>query len=204
MKYKNENWLRQKYCVEGMSQSEIADICGCAQNTVSEWVNKFGIDTSRYGWGRDDPDYADEEWLEERYVDGRRSIQSIAEEQSVHPTVIYYWLEEFGIERRSLSEAFKLHWEGNDERKEEQAEIMREIAWEGGVSGGFRQTKRWHDLRKEIYERDGYRCQECGEYGELHAHHVTPVYDGGNKWDRDNLVTLCRTCHIEVHSNGGD
>jgi len=38
----------------------------------------------------------------------------------------------------------------------------------------------WERLRKEVYERDNFTCQNCGSLGgqkgntELHAHHVVP------------------------------
>lgn len=41
--YRNEDWLRQKYAVEGMTQEEIADLCDVTQKTISEWVKRFGI-----------------------------------------------------------------------------------------------------------------------------------------------------------------
>lgn len=54
-------------------------------------------------------------------------------------------------------------------------------------------------LRFEIYERDGYRCRNCGKGGgekDLEIDHVYPVSKGG-KSTRDNLQTLCRTCNLK-------
>ena len=53
-------------------------------------------------------------------------------------------------------------------------------------------------LRLECYRRDGYRCTKCGGRGRLHAHHVVPLEYGGSH-ALENLVTLCRGCHINVH-----
>ena len=49
---------------------------------------------------------------------------------------------------------------------------------------------------------DGRRCQQCGKAGRLEAHHVLPLEEGGQN-DLENLSTLCRGCHIEVHKRGG-
>ena len=49
-----------------------------------------------------------------------------------------------------------------------------------------------------MFERDGYRCQQCGKAGRLEAHHVLHLASGGSN-DLDNLRTLCRGCHIAVH-----
>ena len=58
---------------------------------------------------------------------------------------------------------------------------------------------------RDIYQRDGYRCQRCGAGKTtprgLHAHHVKSW--AGNlalRFDLDNVVTLCRDCHHWVHS----
>lgn len=58
-------------------------------------------------------------------------------------------------------------------------------------------------LRTYIYERDGYRCQHCGQQGgpseavELHVRRIVPASRGGTGHPR-NLVTLCRTCRDRI------
>lgn len=54
---------------------------------------------------------------------------------------------------------------------------------------------RWQKKRLEILERDGWKCQKCGdEKSTLHVHHLTY---SGNLWDVDNdsLAALCEHCH---------
>ena len=51
--------------------------------------------------------------------------------------------------------------------------------------------------RANIYARDQYRCQYCGEAfptNELTFDHVVPVAHGGRK-DWENIVTCCITCN---------
>jgi 5-methylcytosine-specific restriction endonuclease McrA len=54
--------------------------------------------------------------------------------------------------------------------------------------------------RREIFARDGYRCQYCGrETHDLTLDHVVPRHRGGtHSWD--NLVAACRSCN---HRKGG-
>ncbi|MBN1668752.1 MAG: HNH endonuclease, partial [Anaerolineales bacterium] len=54
--------------------------------------------------------------------------------------------------------------------------------------------------RKEIFRRDDYTCQYCGQRGgQLTIDHVTPRRLGGqHTWD--NLVTACAACN---HRKGG-
>lgn len=75
-------------------------------------------------------------------------------------------------------------------------------AWKGGHDGGWRRSDdgTWRRTARKVYDRDGYVCQKCSENGELHAHHITPVSNGGAKYNMNNLITLCKDCHGEVHS----
>lgn len=63
----------------------------------------------------------------------------------------------------------------------------------------------WDTIRREIYERDGYRCVNCGRGGgpkgdaELHADHVLPRSRGGPD-ELPNIRTLCRSCHGARHA----
>ena len=47
-----------------------------------------------------------------------------------------------------------------------------------------------------MFERDGWRCVLCRRAGRLECDHVTPLDQGGDPWDLENLQTLCRACHI--------
>jgi hypothetical protein len=46
-------------------------------------------------------------------------------------------------------------------------------------------------LRKQVFERDGFRCLKCGATEFLHADHIKPVSKGGLTL-LDNLQTLCQ------------
>ena len=55
---------------------------------------------------------------------------------------------------------------------------------------------RWAAVRRAVFERDGWRCCECGRAGRLECDHVIPLERSGDPWDPDNPQTLCRSCHI--------
>lgn len=64
------------------------------------------------------------------------------------------------------------------------------------------QDERWKARAKEIRELDGNQCKMCGATGvELHVHHLSYPPPPFHLWDAaDNeLVTLCKDCHLEVH-----
>lgn len=52
--------------------------------------------------------------------------------------------------------------------------------------------------RYEIYKRDGFMCALCGSGTGLQIHHAIPRGQGGSNL-RYNLITLCATCHAQVH-----
>lgn len=75
-----------------------------------------------------------------------------------------------------------------------------------GSAGGY---------RNHMFRRDKYTCQRCGEIhalknrngiylpttdGLLDLHHVVYVENGGGD-EPENLLTLCRDCHKEIHTN---
>ena len=51
-------------------------------------------------------------------------------------------------------------------------------------------------LRNEIFERDGYKCTQCGSVDSLQIDHIQPFSKGG-KTVKDNLQTLCKTCNVK-------
>jgi len=69
------------------------------------------------------------------------------------------------------------------------------------MSGSY--PSNWDSLRKKVYKRDNYECQNCGRRGgphgdsELQAHHIVPKRNGGLH-RMGNLRTLCKGCHDAI------
>ena len=57
-----------------------------------------------------------------------------------------------------------------------------------------------NETRKAIYRRDGYRCALCDCTTGLQIHHYLRRGDGGSN-SPHNLITLCATCHAQVHGH---
>lgn len=57
-------------------------------------------------------------------------------------------------------------------------------------------------LSREILERDGFSCVWCSRSGGvLNVHHIAPwARNPSRRFERTNLVTLCRPCHLKVHN----
>ena len=58
--------------------------------------------------------------------------------------------------------------------------------------------KEYAIVRKRVFERDGWRCQQCGSMKNLQVHHIKRRSQlGGDVMP--NLITLCVICHEKRH-----
>lgn len=73
---------------------------------------------------------------------------------------------------------------------------VRHWGYQKGANYGFENTK------AKILNRDGYTCQCCKgkkRDSKLEVHHIVFRSQGGSD-DENNLITLCHTCHYNVHN----
>ena len=45
----------------------------------------------------------------------------------------------------------------------------------------------------------GNKCELCGSADELHLHHIVPVSWGGMEIAPNEVMTLCKDCHLRIH-----
>ncbi len=55
--------------------------------------------------------------------------------------------------------------------------------------------RRWERVRRQVLDRDNWRCSKCGSYGN-ECHHITSLEKNGAPYDPNNLTVLCKRCHI--------
>lgn len=68
--------------------------------------------------------------------------------------------------------------------------------YRGGIS--FIYGEDWSKIRRKIYKRDKYICQNCGKsHIKVHCHHIIPFYISKDN-SEDNLITLCCSCHTKM------
>ncbi len=101
-KYRDEEWLREKYWEDGLSISDIAEECDALESTIWKWMRRFNIERREGNSAHIDEDakHRDEEWLRKKYCDEYMSVPRIAEVCEVDADTIYKWMKRFGIERR--------------------------------------------------------------------------------------------------------
>ncbi|MCC5416483.1 HNH endonuclease [Clostridium botulinum] len=81
-------------------------------------------------------------------------------------------------------------------------ELLKAI--EQGYVKTFYKSTEWINKRKDIIKRDKKECQRCKDNGRFHVaecvHHIKHLKDRPDLALTDsNLVSLCYTCHNEVH-----
>lgn len=81
--------------------------------------------------------------------------------------------------------------------------------WKGGITPihiSIRASKEYKLWRKEVYERDGYKCIKCGVLGNgknLNADHIKPFSKYPDlRLDISNGRTLCIDCHKKTPTYG--
>lgn len=78
--------------------------------------------------------------------------------------------------------------------------------WQGGIGRLPYPFSFNEELRKLIRKRDGYKCQWCRISQnkckrKLDVHHIDK---NKNNLNPNNLISLCRSCHITIHNSGGE
>lgn len=188
--YKSKEWLIEKYITEGLSTGAIAQIEKVDQKTIHKWLVRHEIPTRprghnykqtlKIGSGSSNPFYGKKHTAE--------SITKMSE-SSKGPSP---WLN-----------GPVNHWYGKSGPDSP--------TWKGGVTPerqAMYATDDWIEATRVVWQRDNATCQRCGKYKGNHrdlpyaVHHVVSFADSKElRTDPDNLILLCRPCHLWVHSN---
>lgn len=125
--------------------------------------------------------------LEESYVNDRTHMRF---ECRLHPKEIQY----------VTYDGFKNRKDNCKFCRSENFSGENSPSWKGGktpINSRIRRSQEYKKWRISVFERDGYTCQACGQYGgELHAHHIENFSSHECKrFDINNGITLCEKCH---------
>jgi hypothetical protein len=61
----------------------------------------------------------------------------------------------------------------------------------------------WYYVRKE-YLKKHPTCEVCRMREAVEVHHIIRAVDGGDIWDENNLIAVCKECHKKLHSPIGE
>lgn len=101
----------------------------------------------------------------------------------------------------ALAELNKSRWEDVDYRDTVRAKISFAHGGSGDIriiDGANRSKSNYWSIA--VKKRDNYKCVECDSSENLHSHHIKPksLYPE-LRYDLDNGVTLCKSCHFKIH-----
>ena len=68
----------------------------------------------------------------------------------------------------------------------------------------YLQSKRWKAVSKQVMDKYGYKCVDCGSVIKLNVHHLTYKHIGKEEDHLDDLTLLCNKCHKQVHGIGDE
>lgn len=86
-------------------------------------------------------------------------------------------------------------------KKEEKAKIKMEEKEKNRkhkITPRTLKEKEFHKIRDLIFERDDFKCVECGDNYMIGVHHIKEMSKGGSN-SPSNLITLCYACHTKKH-----
>ena len=88
-KYRDKEWLRERYIEEGASMASMADECGVSSRPIQYWLEKFDLKNKQK--------YKNEEWLRNKTKKGL-SQEKMGEMCGASGSTIGSWQDKYGIE----------------------------------------------------------------------------------------------------------
>jgi thymidylate synthase (FAD) len=221
--YSQKSWFAAQ-AQKGLTASEIAASAGCSVAVIRHWAKEHGIALcsghqrglkTLVGNGL----YRDRAWLEAQLDQGLHA-DAMAQAAGCSIECIKKWVYHHGLalnkrppgspnpwNKGNGGYALNLTPESRKARQQNAKKYTRRGAdsnfWKGGVASGCTMVGAWtRQIAPQVHEKFQYVCQSCGERGgQLHAHHLVPVFaDESLAYEFDNLVSVCKPCHEQIHS----
>ncbi|ASC72537.1 thymidylate synthase, flavin-dependent [Halomicronema hongdechloris C2206] len=167
--------------------------------------------------------YRDKQWLEKQLQQGL-PVDQIAQAADCSIEAIKKWVYQYGLSLNKRPTPFQkgeppwnkgkpgyqlnLSPESLKKRRENAACYTKRGPesnfWKGGTSDQRELIGAWtRQNAPQVHEKFNYICQRCGcRGGELQAYHLVPVFaDKSLAYEFENLVSLCKSCHENIHHN---
>lgn len=187
--------LDDLYNRQGLTTYQIADKLGFAQQTISKWLIKEGLNRQVNKPTRDE--------LDAMYTIEKLTCRQIATRTGFSPSAIKKWLKEYGIERRS---GVGLAYHGKEiptrEKLYNLIHVERKSYREIGEIYGIDGSAVPHWIKKYDIPRPNFKPSR-EELSALYGSGLSLTAIGdmfGFSWQ--TIGTLCREYGIEIHPDG--
>lgn len=185
-----KEWLYEQYVVNGRTANDIAKEIGRDSKRVWEWIRDYGIETRKRGYGNPEVHFKKGQpsaFKGHHHTENNKELQRqrrLADGRVPYLVNGQHWLKQEG---------------------------KHPASWRGGVAPerqAIYGSARWKNAVKKVWKRENATCQLCGKHqsaekeNPFHIHHIYPFAEYPHlRTNPDNLVLLCRDCHLFVHSN---
>ena len=185
----NENWLRNEYINKKRSMRDIALECGVTPDSIRTRLNRFNIyirDRAKAN------ELAYTKGISKTLTDGLKKAHE-CKKTGKEVECIVCGKKKYRVKSKLATSKFCSIECRNIYLKEN---VNRNQFWRD-----YPEYKEW---RKNVYERDFWKCKICGSKNKINAHHI---YEGANneklRFEIENGITLCEKHHIKLHANTG-
>lgn len=183
-----KDWLIDQYITKGKSANQIAIDIGRNPKRIWEWMRDYGIEIRPRGTD---------------YGQGFKNGCQSAFKGHHHSKETKEMIRKARIDDGHVPYLKDgKHWLKHDG--------AISPAWKGGVTPerqAFYSSETWRNAVASVWRRDNAICQKCGKNhneasnrGSFHIHHIASFQFVETRSDVNNLVLLCKSCHLWVHS----
>ena len=225
--YTHESWLEAQ-ANNGLNATAIATICEVSPATIRYWAKRHEIKlpSGRHkglkvvvGNGQ----YRNKTWLSAQLAKGH-NVEQMALSAKCSIETIKKWVYHHDLKLNKRAPGAQEPWNKEVQGyslnlSEEQKHLRRENSkrhtrrgadsnfWKGGTSSERMLIGAWtRQIAPQVHKKFDYICQNCSRQGgKLQAHHLVPVFaNPALSYEFDNLVSICKDCHTEIHSQNNE
>lgn len=181
-----KEWLEEEYLIKRRSADDIAREIGRNSKRVWEWLIDYGIPTRSRG-----TDYGQN--FKNGHLAGLGRVLSDESKDKIRQKCI-----ERGA---NPSQVNGVHWLKFYDRKP--------ASYRGGITPDRQSlyaSAEWAKSVNIIWKRDSATCQKCHKKQnenrdeKFHIHHIVSFEHVEHRTNPENLILLCKSCHLWVHS----